>query len=401
MTDSAIQPRSIMTRPQVIEALRYEISLPPVAAGQRLINERQLAQLLGANRMTVRRSLDDLEKQGLIIRRQGSGTYIRKIPTQAPCPSNYEPMRMSICVVEDSDDQATRLQADPATRQLTIGIWGDMHCTSKANKMILKGIKQRITDMNHCLQTYDLEYAEDGLTPVEHIVEELRQKPCDGYIVTSHMVEPFVNAYRQVWLSDHPPLVQVWPGSAIPNFEPMIQIDNQQAIERAVRILAQQGHTRLKLVDFNTVRGYPSRARVGYELGMKATGLKCMPSLHLQQIEAFSYQWEESFRHFLDNETLPDALCMASEAPLPILYELLTQRGIQVGRDLAIITVANVGIELPSGEAWSAMVFDPQLVGSMAVTTLVDVIVTAGQRLCSFSHQAHWQQGTTHLRCAD
>ncbi|HCD32350.1 MAG TPA: hypothetical protein DER01_08065 [Phycisphaerales bacterium] len=402
MGSSATKSQTSMSRPQVIEALRYEISRPPAMAGQRLINERQLAQLMGANRMTIRRSLDDLEKQGLVIRRQGSGTYIRKIPGLSPCPKNYMPIDGPICVVDESDDQPTRLQPDPVKQQLTIGLWGDMHCTSApANKLILSGIKQRLVDLNHCLQTFDLEYAQDGTTPVEHIVDELSQKPCDGYIVTSHMVSRFLDAYQQVFHRDSPPLVQVWPGSVLPTYEPLIQSDTQQAIERGTLTLAEQGHKRIMLVEFDKVRNIPSRSWLGYELAMQAVGLPVIPSLKLQCIDALRDEWKDSIAMLLDMNPLPDALCMASEEPLQLLYDMMKQRGIKVGRDMAILTIANVGVDLPAGENWSTMVFDPRLVGGMAVTSLVDVIVTAGQRLCSFSHQAHWQPGKTHLRCAD
>ncbi|HAI14046.1 MAG TPA: hypothetical protein DCM28_20240 [Phycisphaerales bacterium] len=134
---------------------------------------------------------------------------------------------------------------------------------------------------------------------------------------------------------------------------------------------------------------------------MQAVGLPVIPSLKLQCIDALRDEWKDSIAMLLDMNPLPDALCMASEEPLQLLYDMMKQRGIKVGRDMAILTIANVGVDLPAGENWSTMVFDPRLVGGMAVTSLVDVIVTAGQRLCSFSHQAHWQPGKTHLRCAD
>lgn len=401
MGSSTTQSQAIMSRPQVIEALRYEISRPPAMAGKRLINERQLAQLMGANRMTIRRSLDDLEKQGLVIRRHGSGTYIRKIPRQSTCPKDYMPIDGPICVVDESDKPA-RLQPDPVKQQLTIGLWGDMHCTfSPANKLILSGIKQRLADLNHCLQTFDLEYAQDGTTPVEHIVDELSQKRCDGYIVTSHMVSRFLEAYQQVFHKDSPPLVQVWPGSVLPTYEPLIQSDTQQAIERGTLRLAQQGYKRIMLVEFNSARNMPSRSWTGYELAMQALGLPVLPALKLQYIDALRGEWEDSFKTLLDMDPLPQALCMASDEPLHLLYSMMKQRRIKVGRDIAILTIANVGIDLPAGEAWSTMVFDPRLVGGMAVTSLLNVIVTAGQRLCSFSHQAHWQPGKSHLRCVD
>jgi GntR family transcriptional regulator len=43
---------------------------------RRLPGEREFAQVLGVNRLTVRRALDQLEREGLIYRVQGAGTFV-------------------------------------------------------------------------------------------------------------------------------------------------------------------------------------------------------------------------------------------------------------------------------------------------------------------------------------
>lgn len=389
------------SRQQIVDALRFELIIQPATAGQRLINERQLALLLGANRMTIRRSLNDLDEQGLLIRRHGSGTYLRKVPTHAPCPEGYKPMKDCLFVAGELDDQPNRLQPDPAKQQLTLGLWGDMHCTTPANKLLLEGIQDRTENLNHRLQIYEMEYAADGLTPVEHIVDELKAMPCDGYIVNSGMAEQFFAAYHQVWGEASPPLVQVWPGTILPTFEPLIQTDMQQAIERATLRLIGQGYKRITLLNMMSHLGPVSRTDLGYQLAMQSANIKPQRVVRMQSIMHLSCQWKPVLEKLLEPKHRPEAICLASENPLPLLYELMCQRNLKPGRDIGIITVANQGIELPAGEDWSAMVFDPRLVGNMAVSSLVDVIVTAGQKLCSFSHQAHWQSGTTHLRRSD
>ncbi|HEV2013257.1 MAG TPA: GntR family transcriptional regulator [Candidatus Dormibacteraeota bacterium] len=52
------------------------ISAERLTRGQRLPTERQLAETLGVSRPTLRQALELLEKDGLIERRQGSGTYV-------------------------------------------------------------------------------------------------------------------------------------------------------------------------------------------------------------------------------------------------------------------------------------------------------------------------------------
>lgn len=48
--------------------------------GARLPSERELATTYGVNRLTVRRAIDALVAQGLVIRRQGAGSFVRRQP---------------------------------------------------------------------------------------------------------------------------------------------------------------------------------------------------------------------------------------------------------------------------------------------------------------------------------
>src|SRR4030067_2252719 len=70
---------------QIAEGLLNWVDSGRLAPGDRLPPERDLSQMLGVNRMTLRRALEMLEAQGLLARRQGAGTYIadRKIERQA------------------------------------------------------------------------------------------------------------------------------------------------------------------------------------------------------------------------------------------------------------------------------------------------------------------------------
>ena len=70
---------------QIAEGLLNWVESGRLAPGDRLPPERDLSQMLGVNRMTLRRALEMLEAQGLLARRQGAGTYIadRKIERQA------------------------------------------------------------------------------------------------------------------------------------------------------------------------------------------------------------------------------------------------------------------------------------------------------------------------------
>ena len=61
---------------QIAESLLDQIESGELVPGDRLPPERELSKMFGVNRMTLRQALRVIEMQGLVIRRQGNGTYV-------------------------------------------------------------------------------------------------------------------------------------------------------------------------------------------------------------------------------------------------------------------------------------------------------------------------------------
>jgi GntR family transcriptional regulator len=77
------------TRDQVIELIER------AGVGGALPSERQLSVDLGVSRLTVRAALDELVREGYLVRRRGSGTFVRepKIAQELTMTSFSEEMR--------------------------------------------------------------------------------------------------------------------------------------------------------------------------------------------------------------------------------------------------------------------------------------------------------------------
>ena len=61
---------------QIAEALRDKIGAGRIGPGERLDNQRRLAMDFGVTLMTLRQALEVLERDGLIRRRHGLGTFV-------------------------------------------------------------------------------------------------------------------------------------------------------------------------------------------------------------------------------------------------------------------------------------------------------------------------------------
>ena len=77
------------TRLQVLDLIQR------LGIGTAIPSERQLSADLGVSRLTVRAALDDLAREGYLVRRRGSGTYVQqpKISQELTMTSFSEDMR--------------------------------------------------------------------------------------------------------------------------------------------------------------------------------------------------------------------------------------------------------------------------------------------------------------------
>ena len=61
---------------QIKQDLRHKIETGELVAGQQVPSEHQLCALFSVSRMTARRALSDLVDEGILMRSQGTGTFV-------------------------------------------------------------------------------------------------------------------------------------------------------------------------------------------------------------------------------------------------------------------------------------------------------------------------------------
>ena len=78
MPNAAHPPHALPRYVQISEFLTREIAAGRLINGERLAPEREMAAQLHVSVGTLRKSLDELEKKGLLQRIHGSGNYVRQ-----------------------------------------------------------------------------------------------------------------------------------------------------------------------------------------------------------------------------------------------------------------------------------------------------------------------------------
>jgi len=78
----------VHSRDDLLMQFRRALKDGSLSVGQRMPNERQIAELSGLSRSTVRAALDALEREGLIVRHVGRGTYVAEAVEQGADPKD-------------------------------------------------------------------------------------------------------------------------------------------------------------------------------------------------------------------------------------------------------------------------------------------------------------------------
>ncbi len=71
---------------QLANRLRTFIASDEIADGEALPSERELCSAMGASRVTVRKAIEALIEEGLLVRKQGSGTFVA---SRIEAPSSF------------------------------------------------------------------------------------------------------------------------------------------------------------------------------------------------------------------------------------------------------------------------------------------------------------------------
>ena len=68
---------------EIANELRNQIQEGVYKAGEQLALEREMCEQYGVSRITIKKAVDQLVKEGLVVKRRGSGTFVKSLANEA------------------------------------------------------------------------------------------------------------------------------------------------------------------------------------------------------------------------------------------------------------------------------------------------------------------------------
>lgn len=196
----------------IANQVRDEICSGKVQPGDRIATELELTRRFSVSRQTVRQAIAQLEQEGYLVQRQGSGTYV-----------------------------ADRQKARAGNRTMTIGVLSS-YISNYIFPSIIRGIEHELSAKGYSLR---LAATENRLDKERVLLQRYLENPVDGLIVEgtkTTLPNPNISLYREL-KAQGVPLVFLHAGYPELQDQPLVGMDDYEGARQAVEYLASRGHS--------------------------------------------------------------------------------------------------------------------------------------------------------------
>lgn len=360
--------------------------------GSKLRTEDEIALSLEVPKHRVRQALGSLRNEGLLISKRGSGTYLRKLPGDGNrlnryVKSNIDPEKI---FETDTNEIALNGWAKKSSR-LSLSLWGDLEYISAAKQLELSGMVKQVQESGHRLSIHSMVQSKDMLMPFNVLRAQVHEHLYDGYIVTNRWADTFDNAFEGI----KAPVVYVDINASKTIHQPLVFQDTYGAIELAIEQFANIGYKRIAYLGYMANNAHQENAVFTYNKALDKAGLFYRMESHTDVLCISSEK--EAMLKLLDANDRPEAIYVSDDFLMPGVVEAMKTRNVIPGKDMAIITLSNKNLNLPSDYNWSVMQFDHELLGRTAADMLIRMLTGSNLRPCNLGLRATWIEGQTHL----
>ena len=279
------------------------------AKGDKLLSENELSVKFDLSRQTVRRAIEVLERQNLLTRVQGSGTYIGESIRSERRESYY-----NIAVVSTYVD-------------------------SYIFPSVLKGIERGLSGAGYTMQ---VSFTGNRIERERDILDRILEKNhIDGLIVEpskSALPNPNLHYYKKLMEQNVPILFfnSCYPELGLPH----VSLDDVRVGKKAVEYLLRAGHQKIGGI-FKCDDRQGHLRYFGYVQGIQEAGLKIddrkviwIDTTELKEME----NWEDHLLRRIEGCT---AVVCYNDEVAHTLCGICQKRGIRIPEDLSLISIDN------------------------------------------------------------
>lgn len=301
---------------QVYNSLREDIAAGILGVGQRLPSEADLVKAFGASRITVGRALRDLQQEGLIERRAGSGSYVR-----GQREASASRLAFGLLIPDLGDTEIL----EPIVRSLTSAPAAKEHgFYSGSAPSDLSPEQREQAALDRCRQYVERDVAGVFFAPLELTPHK------DA--INARIIETLDAAGIPVVLLDR---------SVVPYGQPephdLVGIDNRRAGYQITDHLLRLGARRVAFVSLANAASTVDARRAGYREALHCHGLWVEPSLAVE-LEAGAH---EEIAPMMDR-LAPDAIVCANDRLAGLVMHGLLALGYAIPEAVRIAGIDDV-----------------------------------------------------------
>jgi len=352
--------RSAPAHQRLLDDLRHGIVAGRLGPGDRLAGEVALAGQYAISVTSVRRGLAVLEREGLLVRRQGSGTYVNSQPVPSGAPAGRPLARDAVALVLPM----RTLSYHPYFSEQMAGLRA--------------GLGQRGWALwEPGVEAMEASAGQDfSRVPLEHLQlwRELAAHAGLAGLVTR--------------ISCLPPPEHAWqPGFPIvvlePNLRyPFVGYDWGEEIERGARVLLQGGCARLWCLGMfpeATFRGAVTRAAGALGVAEPTLIVRRTTNWIRTISESIQHAFEAAVADLAAGSAAADALLVTSDYEAQGVVDALVKLGRRVPDDFRLVALTNEKSRLHAPWPFTCLVADGYAFGQAIADLVHQQIVTPAQ----------------------
>ncbi|MCI8625052.1 MAG: substrate-binding domain-containing protein [Lachnospiraceae bacterium] len=324
---------------QIADAIRQNIQSGILPPDSKLAIEDTLMEQYQAGRNTVRHAVALLEKEGLLIRKQGSGTYIR---------------------------------SQKREKTMTIGVMAT-YLSEYVFPMMIQGIEEETARLGY---RFLIRSTRNRIDEERKLLQQFIDSPVDGLIIhasKSAFPNPNLELYQTLSNLNIPFLFLC---TYYPNLSaPAVTTDDFQGGYLAAETLIRQGHRHIagvfKADDITGQKRYAGflAAMRTYQLEIDDGCIFWYSTGHRKRM--FDGSWAEAVYDTVSPASA--VICFNDQIAVPLM-KLLLQKGKRIPEDIAMISFDNSSLARLAPVPLTSLDYDKQEIGRLAVQTLIGQI---------------------------